>query len=831
MTQLPLRGCAPEPLIHYLKALGILRLVAEQLDPQARAAWHGDTFMLETEKTKEDIVEFFLNDYCPTPLMSPWNGGSGFGEGEDIVGREAIRSSSSERLGIYRTAINDVLSLPELPSVGHLTVTDFLDRIEQAVTESKNQESKDVIVWKNLISTTKKELLKFPNVQDLTKSTFEGIEEIKGSVSDKTEKKNLSELLKVLSKVRTVVKKFKRAAGKDDIIKACRNRLSDETIEWFDAAVVLFENESGEVPLLGAGGLDGKLEFARNFMSRLSSVIPELLKMEVETKKQKDLNKNAQNPAKIEKINKQIAEQIKQQVEESEQNLRAGLFAECPPILENAAVGQFQPSGAGGAPNASHTPKIDSSEGMVNPWDFILALEGSLMLASATVRQLAAGARTKASFPFTVQNSNIGYGTAADNEKVRAEIWLPLWSRFTGYAEIAHIFKEGRVQFSNRRTVRTGFDFARAVAELGVDRGIDAFQRYAFIERNGQANLATSLGTFEVRERPLVARIYELDRNRWLDSFSRATSDDKTPPRFVRARKRIEEAIFKLCATGNVAHLRETLIALGVAEAELSDGEKFRDDKNLRPLIGLSLRWVSDCNDGSDEFRIASALAAMRGEGKVGSFRSNIESFDDASRNWAQRSTSAVWSNAGLEENLASVLQRRSIDARSLSLSHPPILSSRFASLASINAFLNRETDDEKLEDLLRGLVLIDWSQDKTPESKIEKRNIPPTLSRAYALLKLLFLPKGEFQPKPNAETIAIKHEPSIIPLLRAGRVSDALDTAARRLKASGVMPLTTDFYLREEDGARLAAALLIPIDEPSIREIARLVLHDEAED
>lgn len=831
MTQIPLRGCAPEPLIHYLKALGILRLVAEQLDPQARVAWHGDTFMLETEKAKEELVDFFLNNYRPTPLMSPWNGGSGFGEGEDITGREAIRSSSSERLEIYRTAINDVLSLPELPSVGHLTVTDFLNRIEQAITESKNQESKDVIAWKNLISATKKELIKFPNAQDLAKSTLESIEQIKDSISNKAEKKSLAELLKVLSKVRNVVKKFKRAAGKDDIIKACRNRLNDEAIEWFDAAVVLFENESGEVPLLGAGGIDGKLEFARNFMSRLSSVIPELLKMEVETKKQKDLNKNAQNPAKIEKINKQISEEIKQQVEESKQNLKASLFAECPPILENAAVGQFQPSGAGGAPNASQTAKIDSSEGMVNPWDFILALEGSLMLASATVRQLAAGARTKASFPFTVQNSNIGYGTATDNEKVRAEIWLPLWSRFTSYAEIAHIFKEGRVQFSNRRAIRTGFDFARAVAELGVDRGIDAFQRYAFIERNGQANLATPLGIFEVRERPLAARLYELDRNRWLDFFFRATSDDKTPPRFVRARKRVEEAIFKLCATGNVAHLRETLIALGAAEAELSDGERFRDDKHLRPLTGLSLRWVSDCNDGSDEFRIASALAAMRGAGKVGSFRSNIESFDDASRSWAQRSTSAVWSNAGLEENLASVLQRRSIDARSQSLSHPPVSSSRFASLASIEAFLSRETDDEKFEDLLHGLILVDWSQDKTPESKIEKRNVPPMLSRAYALLKLLFLHKGEFQPKPDAETTVIKHEPSIVPLLRAGRVPDALDVAARRLRASGVMPLTTDFYLREEDGARLAAALLIPIDEPSIREIARLVLHDEAED
>jgi CRISPR-associated protein Csx17 len=430
-----------------------------------------------------------------------------------------------------------------------------------------------------------------------------------------------------------------------------------------------------------------------------------------------------------------------------------------------------------------------------------------------------------------VQNSNIGYGTATDNEKVRAEIWLPLWSRFTSYPEIAHIFKEGRVQFSNRQTVRTGFDFARAVAELGVDRGIDAFQRYAFIERNGQANLATPLGIFEVRERPLATRLYELDRNRWLDFFIRATSDDKTPPRFVLARKRIEEAIFKLCATGSVAHLRETLVALGAAEAELSHGERFRGDKNLRPLTGLSLRWVNECNDGSDEFRIASALAAMRGEGKVGSFRSNIESFDDASRSWAQRSTSAVWSNAGLEENLASVLQRRSIDARSQNLSHPPVSSSRFAPLASVNAFLNRETNDEKLEDLLSGLVLIDWSQDKTLESKIEKRNIPPTLSRAYALLKLLFLPKGEFQPDPNAETVIIKHEPSIIPLLRAGRIPDAIDSAARRLRASGVVPLTTDLYLREADGPRLAAALLIPIDKPSIRKIARLVLQDNADD
>jgi hypothetical protein len=39
MPELILHGCTPEPLMSYLKALGILRLVAEQADPEARGAW------------------------------------------------------------------------------------------------------------------------------------------------------------------------------------------------------------------------------------------------------------------------------------------------------------------------------------------------------------------------------------------------------------------------------------------------------------------------------------------------------------------------------------------------------------------------------------------------------------------------------------------------------------------------------------------------------------------------------------------------------------------------------------------------------------------------
>ena len=66
-----LKGCAPTPLANYLKALGILRLVGEQADPQARGWWEGERFCLLTTLSKEELERFFLEDYAPTPLVAP----------------------------------------------------------------------------------------------------------------------------------------------------------------------------------------------------------------------------------------------------------------------------------------------------------------------------------------------------------------------------------------------------------------------------------------------------------------------------------------------------------------------------------------------------------------------------------------------------------------------------------------------------------------------------------------------------------------------------------------------------------------------------------------
>jgi CRISPR-associated protein Csx17 len=216
----------------------------------------------------------------------------------------------------------------------------------------------------------------------------------------------------------------------------------------------------------------------------------------------------------------------------------------------------------------------------------------------------------------------------------------------------------------------------------------------------------------------------------------------------------------------------------------------------------------------------------MRGEGKRGAFRTHLEPVEAMGTHaiWTQDDTGAVWGAGTLTDNLAAVLHRRSVDARAANASHPALASRRCASLVAVDAFLRGETDDERLEALLRGLTLLNWSQ-RSVRFLYTSRSIPSTLPRAYALLKLLFLPDGKLKLHALTDAVTIRHEPAIVPLLRAGRVSEALDIADRRLRTCGLTPFTCQFHVSQDVGVRLAAALLIPIADPAINALARLVL------
>lgn len=102
--EVSLAGCRPEPLASYLKALGILRLVGEQVDRHAAGRWDGYGFTLRSTLDEEGLEDFLLHRYRPTPVVSPWNNSSGFGpEGKGEL--QAIEASTDERLATYRQAI------------------------------------------------------------------------------------------------------------------------------------------------------------------------------------------------------------------------------------------------------------------------------------------------------------------------------------------------------------------------------------------------------------------------------------------------------------------------------------------------------------------------------------------------------------------------------------------------------------------------------------------------------------------------------------------------------------------------------------------------------
>lgn len=144
------------------------------------------------------------------------------------------------------------------------------------------------------------------------------------------------------------------------------------------------------------------------------------------------------------------------------------------------------------------------------------------------------------------------------------------------------------------------------------------------------------------------------------------------------------------------------------------------------------------------------------------------------------------------------------------------------------------DTDDERLADLLWGLILLRGAHGSAGGLPAAE---PPALPRAYALLKLLFLP----DPLDVSRTfVNVRPEPAVVNLLTSGRVGEACRIAARRLRAAGLVPMPhtrgkpgardDDWEQAAHtgvDGHRLAAALLVPVAPSATATLRRLVLRE----
>lgn len=214
-----LGGCAPAPLSHYLKALGILRIVSEQKSRSARAHWQRDQFLLLSDLDRKALTTFLLDEYKPTPILSPWNAGSGFYYQEEKLNKRD-------------------------PATGH-----------KVKTGVRNQETTATRVVSEILTSSNPRLSAYRQVIYQTKLLLDS----KGQLSAPDTS----------------------GADKGELLIELRSIWPDAAVEWLDCVAVLASSHdalsrTGLKPwyttLLGSGANDGNADFTSNFMQRLTEI-------------------------------------------------------------------------------------------------------------------------------------------------------------------------------------------------------------------------------------------------------------------------------------------------------------------------------------------------------------------------------------------------------------------------------------------------------------------------------------------------------------------------------------------------------------------------------
>ena len=717
-------GCSPSPLNRYLKALGILRLVT-RFDSSARAAWQSDSFALRTVLDDASLERHFLEDYEPSPVVAPWNGGSGFFEKDSKDALLAIQAGHAERLSVYRSTL----------VAAEASLQGF----------DRSQSPKE--------------------------------------------------------------------ADKQRLLTAIRANFPDPALDWLDAALLLTQDGPKFPPLLGTGGNDGRLDFTNNFMQRLVDVM--------------DPDDGAPT-------------------DPSADWLGMALYDRPAPRLIKKAIGQFAPGQVGG-PNSSTGY---GEKGVINPWDFILMIEGALAFAATTARKHAHETGGSFSYPFTVRTTAAGTGALGsdDANSARAELWMPVWSGFAGYGELRSLLSEGRVALG-RRPARDALDFIRAINRLGSYRGVESFQRYGLLMRSGKAYLATPLQRVRVANRPESRWIDELDQSGWLTSLKSFATGDNTPRRFHLLRRRLDDALFELCERGpSPARMQAVLVLLGSIQEALANSSNAMEQVAPSPL--LQERWAIAADDTSCAYRIARALASLHRAGKVSlPLRCHIYPVhpDPRVRRWVDQvgdDTRArqhpahairltVPKGSSLVDQLIAILERRLwLDGR-LGLEDKPLNAGIGVSAEDWLSFLLNSSMDSKIQTLMTGLSLI--SEHRAQAMTNSSSNEP--LPAAAGLLKLCATPNRTLRElTPLGQDQSVSVPPGLVRQLAAGTPAQgrrAVDSARRRLHSSG---LPTIFSAHSHpnlggiDPRRMAAALLIPLNFRATAVLTRYLLKQTPE-
>jgi CRISPR-associated protein Csx17 len=802
MPILELRGCTPEPLGNYLKGLGVFRLIAEQADPQARAWWKNGVLVLHTRWSRDELVSFFLHGigeekipiYCPTPIFAPWGGRPGF----YADGNKKAKEQLAKLLSLDE---NDRRFLPAKRVAE--TTTKVLNERTAVVTEKRQSVTKR---WVNLIK------------------------------KDKVDQ---------------------RTPLKAEIASAMRTEWGQEAVDWFDACLSIEETARFGF-LYGTGGNEGSADITNNFWEMIEETI------------------GLPNP-KTDSTEKLVGSlfgdsRIGGTASTAGQHfpLAAG-SANCGQGFEGSASTNpwdFLLMMEGAVLFAGATTKRLSQFGKGKAaFPFMidhLATDEQSTSAKDEAKQDGKVIRCRAEFWMPLWSS------PASLPAIRALLSEGRLQRPSG-DRTEHTLHA--MEAIKSLGVSRGTDTFHRVA-LFERRG----KGYYLASSLGFHPTSRSSASF-------VSQLAELD-DFGQHVYRNLREGPGIPDRAMRARHRFHSALATLLGRDQYSTipiseaLRGILVAASIIEREVA---LLKDRSTLlTPSRALDSAWLRSDDDGH-EYRLARSIAGITAWGEVSSDGRSVPAVESIRANllpvarrgdgwaWDDTSHSAVWSRgAPLEVNLAAVLRRRLVDAQKGSGDGLPLWSSYGVGFGDLLAFWHGEVNEDRLTDLIHGLALVDtgtWKQssidgrqmrdEPTPDlqtgavwfdandearitlSPVEwhgQRLLTPDNLRAafelptvYHLLKLCFvggrLPHrpvaGRTVPRTGDEPFA----PScldVLTLLEAGRLADAVQLAARRLRAKGYPPLLRDGDLQaltmtSDQCRRLAGMLLIPVRQPGV--------------
>ncbi len=809
MPEIVLASCSPVPLASYLKALGVFRLVAEQKDKDVRGFWRDEAFVLETSLSKGDLICFFLQDYSPSPIISPWNGRAGFLEGEDAEestrsGAELLRrfqQSTAPKFERIRLVLGQLRRIPSITLLNSIRAERKKEEARQSAIKRRNEG----------LSNHDRERLNALRRQEKT--------------------------------------------AKDALVGELRSSVPDELIEWVDACVRV-GTLIGSAPLLGSGGNDGSRDLGVNFGQKIGDVFNIDHPQGAAKATAVAVLKAALFAAAAIGLKRDAMGQFAPG--QAGPNSSTGFGAESPlnpwdTILALEGAIMFSGSatrrlgtqdrggasfpftvaatGAAGAGAIIEDESESRGEVWVPLWHGPASFEEIHSLLSEGRATLGRrNVRDGLDFGRAITSLGISRGVASFQRyglvkrEGRSYIAAPM-SRFRVEQNpltdllidldngrwVSRFREEVRLSRASARLRAIGRDLDEAIFAATQQKTPQSVQRVLIAIGDIAAYLASAPKTRDPKD-----------------------GNQRPPPRLSRA--------WFEAANDGTAEFRIAAALAGLGREPQQAAEAEPDQEAVATEGEAEPAAEDDASGVEDE---AAAQAPEPDENRARKvppppFCAHLAPLDEKSwyarrRAWGERDRLAVWGAGSLQHNLISVLERRLLFATQRNLVGGPFDGRASADLVSVLAFLDGDTDDAKIAALARGLA---WA-DPPNQIRTEPADLPP-LPLAYALLKPLFASAdqvreavGKQAAMPEGASLSVP--PGLVSRLSAGDFRAAVTLACQRARGSG-LPVTfapSAEHVVRGDGERLLAALLIPIRTVDLKRVlqrAHPALFDDTE-